>query len=124
MRLSDEIGRKRFYSGQETHQAILLHDNAQLNDSNQRIYILIYILIWEILYHGWFSKYDFYIDFHLFRSLQHHLVDTHFQTPEEVENSITEFIESKSSSFFWAEICQLLERWQKCIESDGDYFQE
>jgi len=52
MRLSDEIGRKRSYTGQETHQAILLHDNAQLNDSNQRIYILIYILIWEILYHG------------------------------------------------------------------------
>ena len=95
--------------------------HGSFNDSNQRINLYFGL---EIFHHAADCPNMAPTDFHLFRFLQHHLVNMHFQTSKEIENSITEFIEPKSPSFFWAGIRQLLERWQKCIESAEDYFQD
>ncbi|EFN81193.1 hypothetical protein EAI_13128, partial [Harpegnathos saltator] len=53
---------------------------------------------------------------------QHHLADSQFRTSEEVRKSIDDFIKSKPPSFFRSGIQKLPERWQKCVESKGDYF--
>lgn len=57
---------------------------------------------------------------HLFRFLQHHLVDSHFKSIKQVEKRVHESIASKSPSFFQAAIRQLPERWYKYVDSDGD----
>jgi len=41
-----------------------------------------------------------------------------------VHKSLDEFIESKPPSFFRSEIRQLPEKWQKCIETEGDCFED
>jgi hypothetical protein len=56
---------------------------------------------WEVLPHAAYSPDLALSDYHLFKSLQHHLADTHFKTVEEVQKSIDDFITSKPPSFFF-----------------------
>lgn len=79
---------------------------------------------WKILPHAAYSPDLAPSDYHLFRSLQHHVADSHFTSVEEVEKNIVEFIDSKQPSFFRSGIRQLPERWQKCVESKEDYFED
>ncbi|KOC69147.1 hypothetical protein WH47_07598 [Habropoda laboriosa] len=51
-----------------------------------------------------------YTEYYLFRSLQHHLTDSKFKTYEDVNDFIRYII-------FYT-------KWNKCIASDGDYFQD
>ena len=112
---------KRSFTGSETRQVLLLHDNARPHTAKATLEI-ISNLGWELLPHAAYSPDFAPSDYHLFRSLQHHLADSHFQTLEEVRKSIHDFIKSKPSSFFRNWIRELPERWQKCIESEEDYF--
>jgi histone-lysine N-methyltransferase SETMAR len=41
---------------------------------------------------------------------------------EEVENAFLEFIDSKDKLFFAHGINELPSRWQRCIHSNGGYF--
>jgi len=59
----------------------------------------------------------------IFRSLQHHLSESQFKSVEQVKKSLDEFIESKPL-FFRSGIRQLLEKWQKCIETERGYFED
>ncbi|EGI68045.1 Mariner Mos1 transposase, partial [Acromyrmex echinatior] len=68
---------------------------------------------WEILPHAAYSS-DLAPSDYLFRSLQHQLADSHFQT-EDVKKCIDELIKSKPLSFFREDIRQLSDRWQKYI---------
>lgn len=79
--MSDEIEQKRPYTGKKTWQVILLHENARPRAAIATKQF-IDILGWEVLPHA-----DYFLDmappdFPLFSSLQHYLVDTHFQKPE------------------------------------------
>jgi hypothetical protein len=94
IRLSDEIERKRPFTGHGTRQVILQHDSARPHVA-KGTKAVIYSLGWEALPHAAYSP-----DYHLFRSPQHHLADTHFKAVEEVRKSIDEFIAPKPPSFF------------------------
>jgi len=59
----------------------------------------------------------------LFRSMAHGLVDQHFRSYEEVKNWIDSWIASKDDQFFRRGIRTLLERWEKVVTSDGQYFE-
>jgi len=82
----------------------------------------VFDLSWEILPHAAYSPDLTPSDYHLFQALQHHLVDSRFKAPKEIERSIKKF-DSKQTSFFRNGIRQLPERWQKCVKSEGDYFE-
>lgn len=84
---------------------------------------IIYSLGWEILPHAAYLSELASSDSHLFRSLQHHLADTHFKSMEKVRKSIDDFIDLKPLYFFREEICQLPNRWSKVIENNGKYFE-
>ncbi|KOC62877.1 Mariner Mos1 transposase, partial [Habropoda laboriosa] len=79
---------------------------------------------WEILPRAAHSPDLAPSDYRLFRSLQRHLTDAKFETYRDVNNSIADFIRSKPQSFFRKGIRQLPEIWNKCIASNGDYFQD
>ena len=61
-------------------------------------------------------------DYHLFRSMQNALMDTEFETFEDVKKFVDNFIASKDHTFFSEGIHMLPGRWRKVIDSDGHYF--
>ncbi|KAK6727481.1 hypothetical protein RB195_005270 [Necator americanus] len=63
-------------------------------------------------------------DYHLFRSLQHHLEEKRYDDREHLENDLWTFFASKSLEFYAKGIRDLVRRWQKVIDVDGDYFVE
>jgi len=78
----------------------------------------IYALGWELLPHTAYSPDMVPSDYYLFRSLKHHLADTHFVRFEEIRKCIDDFIASKPMSFYR----KLSERWQKIVDANGKYF--
>ena len=57
-----------------------------------------------------------------FRSMAHAFAEEHFNAYEDVEKWISEWIVSKDESFFRRGIRLLLERWEKVIANNGQYF--
>jgi len=55
--------------------------------------------------------------------MAHGLADQHFRSYEEVKNWIDLWIASKDDQFFRRGIHMLLERWEKVMASDGQYFE-
>jgi len=60
-------------------------------------------------------------DYYQFRSLQHHLADTHFMRFEEIRKCIDDFIASPMSLNRQG-IRKLPKRWQKVVDANGEYF--
>ncbi|KAK6754559.1 hypothetical protein RB195_013511 [Necator americanus] len=63
-------------------------------------------------------------DYHLFRSLQHHLEEKRYDNRDHLENGLRAFFASKSMEFYAKGIRDLVRRWQKVVDVDGDYFVE
>ena len=123
IRVSDALEEKRPHNNKGRRKVILLQDNARPQTAKQTLKTIT-DLGWEIILHPAYSPDFVPSDYHLFRSLQHHLARRHFTSFEDVDRSITKFIHSKSPSFFRSGILQLPGRWRKCIESEGDYFED
>ncbi|CAK9816502.1 Mariner Mos1 transposase [Anthophora quadrimaculata] len=85
--LSDAIEQKRLFTGSGTRPMILLHDNVRPYTAKTTLEV-ISSLGWEILLHAAYSSDMALSDYHLFRSLQHYLVDFHFKSLEEVEKAL------------------------------------
>ncbi|CAD5230867.1 unnamed protein product [Bursaphelenchus okinawaensis] len=61
-------------------------------------------------------------DFHLFKHLSSFLNERIFKTPDDAKNAFKNFINSRNPEFYNRGIKKLVNRWQDCIDSDGDYF--
>ena len=53
----------------------------------------------------------------------HSLAEQRFANYEEVEKWLVEWCALKEKKFFWNGIHVLPERWEKCVESNGQYFE-
>ena len=80
-------------------------------------------LIWEILSHPPYSPDLAPPDYHLFASMGHSLAEQLFANFEKVEKWLVEWFASKEKKFFWNGIHDSPERWAKCVESNGQYFE-
>lgn len=100
---------------------ILLHDNARPHVAQQTLQKL-NELQYEILPHPPYSPDISPTDFHLFKHLDHFMTNKTFKDKAAVENAFKEFIDSKNVSFYCNGINNLLLRWQKCVDSNGAYF--
>jgi len=119
--LSDALEEKKPFTGQRHHKVILLHDNARPHVA-KATQDHMFALGCEILPHMTYSPDMTPSDCYLFRSLQHHLADTHFVRFKEIRKCIADFIISKLVSFYRQRIHKLSERWQKVVDANGEYF--
>jgi len=103
-------------------KVILQHDNAPSHTAKP-VKDTLKTLNWEILSHPPYSPDLAPSDFHLFASMGHSLAEQHFANFEEVEKWLVEWFSSKEKKFFWNGIHNLPERWTKCVESNGQYFE-
>lgn len=100
---------------------ILLHDNAKphiavatLQKLNQ--------LGYETLPHPAYSPDLSPTDYHFFKHLDTFLNDKCFQKQDDVKKTFDDFIASREPDFYAAGINKLAIRWQKCVDSNGFYF--
>lgn len=121
MRLSRALREKRPQYADRHDKVILQHDNARPHVAAP-VKKYLETLKWEVLPHPPYSPDIAPSDYHLFRSMQHALADQHFSKYDEVKKWIDSWIAAKEPHFFRDGICQLPERWEKIVASDGQYF--
>jgi len=100
---------------------ILLQDNARPHVA-RLTQAKLTELNWEWLDHPPYSPDLSPSDFHLFRSLEHWLNKKKFRNIEHLRRELTAFFASKNQEFWHRGIDLLPERWQECIDSNGEYF--
>lgn len=120
-RLSENLELKRPFNGKGKRPVKFLHDNARPHIASKTKDTLMK-LGWEILEHPAYSPDIAPTDYHLFRSMQNALSDTHFKSVDSIRKWIDEFMATKQPEFFRDGIHQLPVRWLKVINNNGDYF--
>ncbi|PIC33252.1 hypothetical protein B9Z55_013297 [Caenorhabditis nigoni] len=106
--------------GVDTSTTLLIHDNARPHTAKitQKKTLE---LGWEVLQHPPYSPDLAPSDYHLFRSMQHHLAEKKFKSDEEVKIWVTNYFESQPAEFFKKGIESLRMRWQMVVDNDGEY---
>jgi len=88
----------RPFIGQGPYQVILRNYNARSHDA-KATQDHIFTFGWELFPHAAYSTDISLSDYYLFRSLRHHLADTHFVRFVEIQKCIDDFIASKPVRF-------------------------
>lgn len=122
MRLSRALREKRPQYADRHDKVILQHDNARPHVAKP-VKTYLETLKWEVLPHPPYSPDLAPSDYYLFRSMQHGLTDQHFRNYDEVKKWIDEWIADKPIEFFTKGIRELPDKWEKCVASDGQYFE-
>lgn len=107
--------------GRRRRPVILLQDNARPHVA-RRTQAKLREMGWEWLEHPPYSPDLSPSDYHLFRSLKHHLRNKRFVNTQAVRASLTEFFNLKDRVVWNRGIDLLPVKWQKCIDSNGGYF--
>jgi [histone H3]-lysine36 N-dimethyltransferase SETMAR len=100
---------------------ILLHDNARPHVSiivRQKLHELGY----ETLDHPPYSPDLSPTDYHLFKYLDNFFRKKTFKSHDDIKNDFEEFIASRTPEFYASGMNKLVIRWQKCVDSNGSYF--
>lgn len=109
------------YKGRHA-KLILLHDNAPSHTSAVvREYLS--TLKWEVLPHPPYSPDLAPTDYHLFASMGHALKGQHFSSFDAVNTWVDQWFASKEQQFFRRGIHNLPDRWMKCVDNEGTYFE-
>ncbi len=56
--------------------------------------------------------------------LKCHLGREHFQTDAEVQSAVNAFFWKNLTEFYATDISQLVERYTKCLDQEGDYVEK
>lgn len=101
---------------------ILLQDNARPHVA-RLTRAKLNELDWELLDHPPYSPDLSPSDFHLFRSMEHFLRNEKFRDINHLRRGLNAWFESKDPEFYQRGIDLLPEKWQECVENDGEYFE-
>jgi hypothetical protein len=58
---------------------------------------------------------------HLFGPLEDHLRGHHYETDEAVQEAVRSWLRGAGTDFYRRDIFKILQRWQKCIDRDGNF---
>ena len=100
---------------------ILFHEKARSHVSKQTLQKLIE-LSYEVLPHLPYSPDLLPTDYHFFKHLNNFLQEKQFKKQQDAENAFKEFVDSRSTDFYTTGINKLVSRWQRCVNSNGSYF--
>lgn len=103
-------------------KVIFQHDNARPHVAKP-VKETLELLRWDVLPHPPYSPDIAPSDYYLFRSMQNHLSDQHFNFFEDIKKWLDSWIASKDELFFRRGIHLLPERWEKVVTNDGQYFE-
>ena len=107
---------RRVSSGKDS---ILLHDNARPPSSRQTQDALAQLKL-PVLPHPAYSPDLAPSDYFFFLKLKKHLKGNHYDSDEEVVAAVRQWCREQSTEFFADGIRQLVQRWQLCVDRDGD----
>ena len=113
---------KQPYYRRRQHKVIFLHDNAPSHTA-KRVKKTIETFSWEILVHAVYSPDLAPSDYHLFVSLGHALAEERLTSYENVREWLDNWFDLKDEQFYWRGMHHLPEMWEKCVNSNGDYFE-
>jgi len=102
---------------------VFLHDNAKPHTSKMT-HEKIKELKWEVLPHPLYSPDLAPSYFHLFRSMEHFLLNQKFKSSDDVDLTMLQYIDLKNPKFFSDGFDKLPTCWQKAIDCNGDFFVE
>jgi len=80
-------------------------------------------LSWEVLPHAVYSPDLAPSDYHLFASMGHAFAEQCFGSYKDVKKWFDEWFTAKGEDLYWRGIHKLPERWEKCVTSNGAYFE-
>lgn len=100
---------------------ILLHDNARPHIAKQTMDKL-KSLNYEIMKHPPYSPDLSPTDFHLFKHLQNYLDGKRFENEGGLKKEFEQFLASRCTNFYRIGMENLPNRWQKCVNANGFYF--
>ncbi len=104
-------------------QVLLQHDDARPHTS-LRTSEAIASFGWTVLPHPVFSLDLAPSDYHLFGPLKDGLRGRHFKDDEEVKDAVRKWLYRRDKRFYRDGMSALVNRWRKCVESDGDYVEK
>lgn len=122
IRLKRAIAEKRPEYATRHESIIFHHDNARPHVAAP-VKNYLQNSGWEVLAHPPYSPDLAPSDYHLFRSMQNALTGIRFTSEQGIRNWLDSFFAAKPAQFFWDGIHKLPERWEKVIDSDGQYFE-
>lgn len=102
---------------------ILLHDNARPHTANLTKEKL-ENMHWETLDHPPYSPDLSPCDYFLFAPLKESLGGERFANNEDVENRVRNWLMTRPHTFFQQGMFKHPNRWQKCVELQGDYIEK
>ena len=101
---------------------ILLHDNAQPHITKLTLQKLNEIG-YETLFHPPYSPDLSSTDYHFFKHLNNFLHEKCFKNLSDIKNAFSDFIATRTQDLYITGINALVLHWQKCVDSDGTYFE-
>ena len=120
-RLKLAIKRKR--PDRNVGDVILLHDNARPHVARV-VSDQIASWGWQVLKHPPYSPDLAPSDYHLFGPLKRGLAGQHFGNDNEVKEAVRQWLRCQPDSFFRQGIENLVVRWDKCLNTLGDYVEK
>nr|CAD45368.1 transposase [Bythograea thermydron] len=120
-RLRDSIRQKR--RGKLTRGILLLHDNTPVRKA-RRAQAALRDCGFEQLNHPPYSPDLAPSDYFLFRQLKSSLRERRFDNDDEVKEAVMLWLEKQSESFWLARYQSLRDKWFKCIQVKGNYFEK
>ena len=102
---------------------ILLHDNARPHVAKptlQKLNELGYETILHLPYSPDLSP----TDYHFFKHLDNFLREKCFKNLSDIKNAFSDFIATRTQDSYVTGINTFVLRWQKCVDSDGAYFNQ
>ena len=76
---------------------------------------------WEVLSHPPYSPDLAPSDYHLFGFVKNQMRGQHYETNEALHAAVRQCLRAAGTEFYRKEIFKLPERWEKCVQRNGDY---